>query len=321
MATNYNNTPRAAQSGRTVKINSASQQYSRQAGQRFKSVSEKPKKSGVKMLSIIAMVLGVILLIIAGYLFAKEYIGRQASQKDIAQARSAVAVATPAAPADPQNSSDANAQIPVVDWAKLHKINKDICGWLQIPGTNINYPVVQGATNDDYLKTTISGVSAVEGSIFLDSDSSRNLDDRHSIIYGHNIQNGSMFHTIASYVDKGFFDQHRTIYYITPEKNYVLKAIATYLTDGEDSNVRIFDFSSDAAFTTWLDGRIKKSVVKSNDFDVKDVKHLFEFATCSYSRNDGRTILMAMEDPQANNKSDPNQKPINSSEGQMVKQK
>lgn len=301
-------------------MNPAPNQYSRQTGQRFKETPKKTKKSGTHIISIVAMVVGVALLIVAAYLFGKEYFGSQAAERDIQDARSAVSVATPAAPASPQAPVDINAQIPVVDWDKLYKINKDICGWLQIPGTNINYPVIQGATNDDYILTTISGVQAVEGSIFLDSSSSRNIDDRHSIIYGHNIQNGSMFHAIASYVDKGFFDQHRTIYYITPEKNYVLKAIATYLTDATDYNVRVFDFASDDQFKTWLDGRLNQCVVKANDFDSKDVKHLFEFSTCSYSRKDGRTILMAMEDPQANNQADPNQKPVNNSEGQMVKQ-
>ncbi len=320
MATNYNNAHKATQNQATQVRRPVTNSANGGAGRHFSPAPKNTKKSSTKIFSLIAIIVGVILLIAAAVMFGREWFGSKTAADDLQKAQSALVSSDGAQPPAANEEVPTNAQIPVVDWDKLHAINKDICAWLQIPGTNINYPVVQGATNDDYILTTLSGVSAVEGSIFLDSDSSRNIDDRHSIVYGHNIQNGSMFHAIASYVNKGFFDEHRTVYYITPEKNYVLKAIATYLTDGNDTNVRVFDFASDAEFQSWLKGRLDASVVKADDFKVEEVNHLFEFSTCSYSRKDGRTILLAIEDKTANNQSDPNAKPVNSSEGQMVKQ-
>lgn len=288
--------------------------------------NQKPQNNVAKIISIVALVLGVILLIVAGIFFFNDWQSSKRAEDATNEAREAV-VTPSVTPTETTNESQApeaaqtgNAGIPVVDWEKLHAINKDIVGWLQIPGTNVNYPVVQGASNNDYLRTTIRGDKAVEGSIFMDYESSRSLDDLHTILYGHNIKNGSMFHAIASYSDKDFFNQHRTAYYITPEKNVVLKALATYVTDGADMSVRKFDFANEQEFTDYVKDRISKSAVVADDFDVANVKHLFELSTCSYMREDGRTILLLAPDPKANTEANKNGIPVNNQEGQMVPQ-
>lgn len=278
-------------------------------------------KGGKKsIVPIVAIVLGVILLIVAGILFGKDFLDRKNGDDANTLAQNAVVVPTQQETPVAEAPKDPNASIPVVDWEKLREINPDIIGWLQIPGTVINYPVVQGATNDDYIKTTIKGESSPAGSIFLDSDSSRNIDDQHSIFYGHNMKNKSMFHYIASFIDKKFFDEHRTIYYVTPDRAYVLKTLGTYVTDGSDASVRVFSWpdSNNQTFAQYIQKRMENSVVKADDIKVDEINHLFEFATCSYSRNDGRTILMAVEDTSANNVVPTSGTPVNESEGQMV---
>lgn len=287
--------------------------------------NNKPQNNVAKIISIAALVLGVILLIVAGVFFFNDWQSSKRAQDATNEAREAIVTpSTNETSNEASNSAElaqsGNAGIPVVDWDKLHAINKDIIGWLQIPGTNVNYPVVQGAGNDDYLRTTIRGDKAVEGSIFMDYQSSRTLDDLHTILYGHNIKNGSMFHAIASYSDKEFFNQHRTAYFITPEKNVVLKAIATYVTDGADMTVRKFDFANEQEFTDYVKDRVSRSAVVADDIDVSKVKHLYEFSTCSYMREDGRTILLLAPDPNANTEANKNGIPVNNQEGQLVPQ-
>ncbi|MDO5044315.1 MAG: class B sortase [Coriobacteriia bacterium] len=290
-----------------------------------------PKNNKAKIFSIVAIVAAVILLVVAGVLFFNDWQSSQRAEQATEDAREALITPeaeTPTAeapqeeaPEEPKTDTvDANAGIPVVDWGKLQAINPDIVGWLQVPGTNINYPVVQGADNDQYIRTTIRGDRAVEGSIFMDYASSRGIDDHHTILYGHNIKNGSMFHALASFSDKDFFNQHRTAYYVTPDKNYVLNAVAAYVTDGSDLTVRVFDFNSDKDFQKYMQDRLDRSVVVADDADATKMNKLFELATCSYQRQDGRTMVLYEFDSEANTNANENGIPVNDNEGQLVPQ-
>ena len=80
-----------------------------------------------------------------------------------------------------------------VDFNKLEEINPDVIAWIEIPGLEISYPVVQGRDNDYYLHHLITGENHKSGSIFMDFQNQEDLSDRNTIIYGHNMKDGSMF--------------------------------------------------------------------------------------------------------------------------------
>ena len=82
---------------------------------------------------------------------------------------------------------------PAVDWESLKAINSDIIAWLQIEGTEISYPVVKGTDNDYYLHHTFEKNYNSAGSIFVEYTNSSDFQDCNTIIYGHNMRNGSMF--------------------------------------------------------------------------------------------------------------------------------
>lgn len=86
----------------------------------------------------------------------------------------------------------------------LSEINPDYIGWIEIAGTGISYPVVQGADNDKYLKTTFEGESNSSGAIFLDYRTSKDFTSPHTIIYGHNMKNGTMFGGLTAYLEEGY---------------------------------------------------------------------------------------------------------------------
>ena len=94
---------------------------------------------------------------------------------------------------------------PVVDFAALESINSDCVAWIRIDGTEIDYPVVQGHDNSFYLKHLFGGKWNGAGCIFLDSRVNPDLSDRHSVLYGHHMKNGTMFSDIAKYKDQTFY--------------------------------------------------------------------------------------------------------------------
>ena len=80
-----------------------------------------------------------------------------------------------------------------LSFGQLRDINPDVCGWLTLDGTAIDYPVVQGESNFTYLNTDVYGSFALAGSIFLDVDCDADFSGRYSLLYGHHMENGRMF--------------------------------------------------------------------------------------------------------------------------------
>lgn len=99
----------------------------------------------------------------------------------------------------------------------LRAVNPQVAGWIYIPDTKVNYPILHGEDNDYYLTHTWEGNSNACGSIFLEAMNSARFTDFNTIIYGHNMKNGSMFSTLHDYVDLSFWEQHPYVYLVTDE--------------------------------------------------------------------------------------------------------
>lgn len=104
-----------------------------------------------------------------------------------------------------------------IDWNSLLSRNSDVKAWIQIPDTNVNYPVLQGETNDTYIHSDIDKQELTAGSIFIASENQNPFIDINTVIYGHNMKNGSMFHDIKSYTEQEFADAHPYIYIYLPD--------------------------------------------------------------------------------------------------------
>lgn len=110
-----------------------------------------------------------------------------------------------------------------IDFKALQEINPDVYAWISIPGTNIDYPVLQSTTEADdyYLNTTIDGKHGYPGSIYTEKYNSTTFADPVTVMYGHELKNGTMFSELHNYTDKDFFDNNPYIYIYCP--NYTLK--------------------------------------------------------------------------------------------------
>lgn len=103
-----------------------------------------------------------------------------------------------------------------INWKKLKKRNKDVIGWIQIPDMKIDYPILQGANNDEYLRHDIDHKYLVSGCIFVDANNKEPFVDNNTIIYGHNMKNKSMFGQLSKLLDQEFVDEHPYVYIYLP---------------------------------------------------------------------------------------------------------
>ena len=107
-----------------------------------------------------------------------------------------------------------------INFDELNAINPDIMGWIRIGALDLSYPVAQGEDNDYYLHRTFEGVDNFAGCIFLNCDNTRYLTDQNSIIYGHNMKNGSMFGTLKEFQNQETYDKNPYFWIFTPDFIY-----------------------------------------------------------------------------------------------------
>ena len=105
-----------------------------------------------------------------------------------------------------------------IDFAGLQAVNPDVIAWIDIPGLSVSYPVVQGEDNSYYLHHLFTGEYNSSGSIFADCHNQPDFTDQNTIIYGHNMKNGSMFGTLSHYQDQVLWEENPYFYLYVPGK-------------------------------------------------------------------------------------------------------
>lgn len=184
-----------------------------------------------------------------------------------------------------QSADDGTNLSPSVDFASLQSANPEVSGWIYIPGTNVNYPILSSTEKEKYLRRDLWGNKSVAGSIFTDWRNSSDYSDEHMVLYGHHLPSNTMFTPVSNYLtDKAFYEQHRTIYVETPEYTYTLEVIGVYKVQPTETNEVTVDFSSDNEFQRLVDdklGRTKTDGTSSDDYDRKEIGKLFTLVTCA----------------------------------------
>jgi sortase B len=178
-----------------------------------------------------------------------------------------------------------------INWDALRTINPDIVGWIMIPGTRVNYPIVQAADNDFYLTHLFDKTYSDAGAIFLDSEGETSITGENNIIYGHNLIDGSMFAGLKNYQDQSYFDEHRTVLLATPEQNYRLKIDAVLVCDADDK-IRRFGFTDQADYESYVEMLLSYAVLSElKPGEVPD--KLYCLATCTDTNYSKRTLVLA----------------------------
>lgn len=184
------------------------------------------------------------------------------------------------------------------DWSKgMLDINSDYKGWLTIYGTQISEPVVQGETNETYLRTNINGEHAEAGTLFLDETTDL-TQDGNLIIYGHKMNDGTMFGTLDKFEDEEFFDNNGTVCWESEKgKEYyqifALLVLPGYSTDPNFIDLQAWNNVLDEEQTADMLNTIadRASIFRGESFNLEKDKYIF-LVTCDYSINNGRLVLV-----------------------------
>ena len=256
-----------------------------------KKPGSKPAKKGFSnILSTILLIVGIALLIAAAIMFGKTQVDYYA--QDVINQELAAYTTVP----------EKKDEAPVVDWAGLKAVNSQVVGWIQIPGSQINYPVYQTTDNEYYLHTNAKGEWSIGGQIFMDYENNPNgLIDQQTILYGHHMRNGSMFQFIGALNDQSTFNKVETIWYVTPTQTYELEPVFTYHTDEDDDEVRQFNFTSVDEFRSYLKDRLSRAVSSRSDAAevISRAEHVLTLFTCNYTDQYGRTMLICVPKSEA----------------------
>lgn len=178
---------------------------------------------------------------------------------------------------------------------KLKKINEDIIGWIYIPNTQINYPVVKTVNNEFYLNHDAEKNKSKSGAIFMDYrnslDENLNMTDKNIVLYGHNMKYGTMFADLKKFENSEFFKQNRYVYmdYRGERKSY--EVISIFVT-GIESNYKKVNFNTNEEFLEFL-SYIKDKSLFSNNIKINDEDKILTLITCSYEFDNARLILVA----------------------------
>lgn len=179
----------------------------------------------------------------------------------------------------------------------LLEVNPDVCGWITLENTNIDYPILQGKTNLSYINTDVYGEFSLAGSIFLDTRCSREMDDEYSLVYGHHVVGGNMFGDLDLYKDRQFFCDNGAGVLLTPEGQFDLWVFACLVTGASEE--RIFQP------TRWDSGECLQFIRENSLFFRQEAleqgenRQVLALSTCASEFTDARTIVLAVMRPHA----------------------
>lgn len=185
---------------------------------------------------------------------------------------------------------ESTSDIPVgVDFEGLLQISEDVVAWLYCPDTEINCVVAQAEDNKFYLRRLLDGTDARCGTLFLDYRNDAGFVDWNSVIYGHNMKNGSMFATLLYYRDQSFYDEHPVMYLYTPSFQYTIELIAGFTTSDDDPLYSIpMTIEEQEAFLKWA----QECSTFSSLTEVSDSDRLVTLSTCAYEYDNARFVLI-----------------------------
>lgn len=198
-------------------------------------------------------------------------------------------------------SEDTTEDLP--DWAKvtidfesLKEINPDVIGWIRFDDPEalpIDYPILYSGDNDTYLRHDLYGENHTAGSIFMEALNTPDFSDYHTIIYGHNMKNGSMFGSLKQYKrDETLYDSNPFFTLYTEQTTYRYQIFA-YSDVSEDSEIYTIGYSPDEAYQNLINLMISNSIRNTGIVPTPE-DHIITLSTCSSSGDNIRFVVHAV---------------------------
>ena len=184
-----------------------------------------------------------------------------------------------------------------IDFDQLQEINDEIYAWIYIPDTKIDYPVAQNEEDDaHYLNYNYKNEPEFAGCIYTEKYNKKDFTDPNTVMYGHNMRNGSMFQNLHKFEDGDFFDKHENVYVYTPDKIYTYTIFAAYKYDNRHL-LKSFDFSDKDVFENYLKNVLATRQMNSHireDQEVTADDRILTLSTCVGGEPDNRYLVQAV---------------------------
>lgn len=193
------------------------------------------------------------------------------------------------------------SDVPEVDFDTLWETNIDICAWIYVPGTQVNYPVLRNTQTADlydsyYLQHTVDKSEGLPGAIYMEPCNMPDFTDKNTVLYGHHMKNGSMFASLDAYLDEAFMDENPYVYIVTPQKNAVYEVFCAVIYD--DTHImRNYDFTDEESYQTYLDSLVSNGNEKDvlpEDMKVTKQDRVITLSTCVKNQDNKRLLVVAV---------------------------
>lgn len=197
-------------------------------------------------------------------------------------------------PAEPAEKAEEilTDSVPInVDFEALWEENEDIVAWIYSPDTPLNNPIVQSEDNDYYLRRLLNGEYNEGGTLFLDYRNQADFSDWNSVVYGHNMKNGSMLGSIINYRRADYYEEHPFFWLLTPESSYKAEVLAGFVTDAY-SDIYALPMDKERKEALVRTALSQSAFVSETEYSSED--KLLMLSTCSYDTEDSRFVLLAV---------------------------
>lgn len=178
-----------------------------------------------------------------------------------------------------------------VDFDKLKSINPDIVAWLYIPGAGISYPVTKTTDNSYYLNHTFEGKENHAGSIFMDYLNDSGFADTNTLLYGHNMKNGSMFGLLKRYKEQEYYQKHPSFWISTQAGKYRYQIFASYVTQAASISYTM-TFATEEEYAEYIK-TAKEQAAYDTGTDVTTADKIVTLSTCTSVSEDSRFVVQA----------------------------
>ena len=269
-----------------------------------KSKKKKTKKDMI--LNILLVIFIVTFLVSAGYL-GMYYYNIHKAQKSFESLKDMIKDDAPGADAISYGTETDASEIKYVDingvkvqekFADLYASNNDFIGWLNIPGTEIDYPVMHTPRDEEfYLHKDFNGEKSASGTLFLAAKCDAIKPSDNVVVYGHNMKAGTMFHDLLKYETEDYYKEHNTFRFDTIQGNYEYEVIAAFRTEikGEDNTFKYYDFinaKDKDEFDEYV-SKVKSKTPYKIDTTAEYGDKLVTLSTCAYHASEGRYVVVA----------------------------
>ncbi len=180
-----------------------------------------------------------------------------------------------------------------IDFEALQAVNKEIIGWIYMPNTKIDYPLVHGTDNDYYISHSANKETNRAGAIFLDYQNDSGFSDQNTVIYGHRMNDGSMFADLHLYEKDAFFKENDRVYVYLPDGTVSTYGIFSSYIVNEIDDTYTLGFSSDDKFDDYLKKMQGRSGVKT-DVQLSPQDKIITLSTCVQGQDTKRYVVQAV---------------------------